>query len=387
LERSWNGTSGYSYSIPGAITLKFAFDKSQVIKFFAYVNKLEKTRLVQRDNKPNALVFFPKDNNLNIFLENGISGCYFDLAVSCTEDHCFSIDSSSFFNAISNFPVDEIQFAYVSDKNSLILGNKKTKVVLETSSPEDVEKSYMDAFVIASEYNELNSKNLHEAITNTVFCTAPEYDEFPYSSLLLFEEEELFHSVTSDKHRIAIFGNSYSEQKSLLLSKISCDLITSVLGFSEEHEYSFAKNKLFIKWHNGIFFTSCENNTYQSVFQNLVNFFQEAKDIFSVSIPRDELQKSMKFISSISSSHIVKFTFKDNILNLSAVTSGKGGASDKITLEENTVDFEATYLTSHLIKLLDHVEKNVVFHFKNYNDFSLLVVESKNTKYLIFPMQ
>jgi hypothetical protein len=72
---------------------------------------------------------------------------------------------------------------------------------------------------------------------------------------------------------------------------------------------------------------------------------------------------------------------------LSAVTSGKGGASDKITLEENTVDFEATYLTSHLIKLLDHVEKNVVFHFKNYNDFSLLVVESKNTKYLIFPMQ
>ncbi len=36
-----------------------------------------------------------------------------------------------------------------------------------------------------------------------------------------------------------------------------------------------------------------QNNTYQSVFQNLVNFFQEAKDIFSVSIPRDELQKSI----------------------------------------------------------------------------------------------
>lgn len=367
--------------------MKFAFDKSQVLKFLSFVNRIEKTRLVQKENKNNSLIFLPKDNNLNIFLENGISGCYFNLHTSCTSDESFSVDISTFFNSISNFPVDDIQFAYISDKNSLIMGNKKTKVVLETSLIDDAEKIYSNFFTTASEYNVLDAKNISEAINNTSFCTAPEYDEFPYSSLLLFEEDNLFHAVASDKHRIAIYGQTYRDQKSILLSKISSDLITSVLNFSDSFEYTITKSKFYIKWDDGVFFTSCENNTYQTVFQNLVNFFNDTKDIFSVTIPRDELQKSMKFISSISSSHTVNFSFKENTLNLSAVTSGKGGASDKITLEENVKDFGAMYLSNHIIKLLDHVSKNVIFNFKDYNDFALLIVESNQTKYLIFPMQ
>jgi len=95
----------------------------------------------------------------------------------------------------------------------------------------------------------------------------------------------------------------------------------------------------------------------------------------------------MKFISSISSSHTVNFSFKENTLNLSAATSGKGGASDKITLDKNVREFESMYLSNHIIKLLDHVDKNVIFNFKDYNNFSLLIVESNQTKYLIFPMQ
>lgn len=367
--------------------MKFAFDKSQVLKFLAFLNRIEKSRLVQKENKTTSLVFFPKDNNLSIFLESGISGCFFDLGISCSENESFSVDISSFFNAISNFPVDDIQFAYVSDKNSLIMGNKKTKVVLETSIVDDVDKLYSDFFTTASEYLSLDDKNLSEAINNTSFCTAPEYDEFPYSSLLLFEQDNLFHSVASDKHRIAIHGTIYNDQKSILISKLSSDLINSVLLFSNKFEYTITKSKFYIKWDSGVFFTSCENNTYQSVFQNLVNFFDDAQDIFSVRIPRDELQKSMKFISSISSSHTVNFSFKENTLNLSAVTSGKGGASDKIALEDNVNNFEAMYLSNHIIKLLDHVSKNVIFNFKDYNGFSLLIIESNQTKYLIFPMQ
>jgi len=367
--------------------LKFAFDKTQVLRFLSFLNRIEKSRLVQRENKNNSLVFFPKDNNLSIFLECGISGCYFDLHTSCTENDSFSVDISSFYNAISNFPVDDIQFAYISDKNSLIMGNKKTKVVLETSLVEDADKLHIDFFSTASEYNSLDAKNLSEAINNTSFCTAPEYDEFPYSSLLLFEDNNVFNSVASDKHRIALFGETYSEQKSILISKSSSDLINNVFLFSDKFQYTITKSKFYIKWDSGVFFTSCENNTYQSVFQNLVNFFNDAIDIFSITISRDELQKSMKFISSISSSHTVNFSFKSNTLNLSAVTSGKGGASDKIMLDVEVESFDAMYLSNHIIKLLDHVSKNVTFHFKDYNSFSLLIVESENTKYLVFPMQ
>ena len=140
--------------------MKFAFDKSQVLKFLSFVNRIEKTRLVQKENKNNSLIFLPKDNNLNIFLENGISGCYFNLHTSCTLDESFSVDISTFFNSISNFPVDDIQFAYISDKNSLIMGNKKTKVVLETSLIDDAEKIYSDFFTTASEYNVLDAKNI-----------------------------------------------------------------------------------------------------------------------------------------------------------------------------------------------------------------------------------
>jgi len=367
--------------------LKFTFDKSQVLKFIGFLNRIEKSRLAQKENKNNSLVFLPRNNNLNIFLENGISGCFFDLHINCSEDQSFSVDINSFFNSISNIPVDEIQFAYISDKNSLIMGNKKTKVVLETSIIDDIDKLYSDFFTTASEYNSLDAKNLSEAINNTAFCTAPEYDEFPYSSLLLFEENSLFHGVSSDKHRIAIYGETYKDQKSILISKISSELINSVLHFSDTFQYTITKSKFYISWNDGIFFTSCENNTYQSVFQNLVNFFNDAQDIFSISIPRDELQKSMKFISSISSSHTVNFSFKENTLNLSAATSGKGGASDKITLDKNVKEFESMYLSNHIIKLLDHVDKNVIFNFKDYNNFSLLIVESNQTKYLIFPMQ
>ena len=126
--------------------MKFKISKSSVSSLFSFLNKLEKLRLVQKDNKSDNLIFYGSDSQLLVFLDNGLSSCFFKLDVEVTNPTSFSTDISTFYNSLTAFPTDDIQFAYIVESNSLIFGNKKSRVNVFTNTVEDVEKLFKSTF-------------------------------------------------------------------------------------------------------------------------------------------------------------------------------------------------------------------------------------------------
>jgi len=56
------------------------------------------------------------------------------------------------------------------------------------------------------DFYKLDVDKFNELIKYTSFSCAPDYDEFPYSSIMIFGEENNFSGQSSDKHRISLYG-------------------------------------------------------------------------------------------------------------------------------------------------------------------------------------
>ena len=369
--------------------MKFKISKLSVSSLFSFLNKLEKLRLVQKDNKSDNLIFYGSDSQLLVFLDNGLSSCFYKLDVEVTNPTSFSTDVSTFYNSLTAFPTDDIQFAYIPESNSLIFGNKKSRVNVFTNTVEDVEKLFKSTFEYPMcDFYKLDVDKFNELIKYTSFSCAPDYDEFPYSSIMIFGDDNNFSGQSSDKHRISLYGDKYTDQKSYLLSKTSSDLIANIISEFDNFEYSVCKGKFILTWNSGTLITTCENNEYQNVFHNFSKFFDESELLFSFSLEKQEILKSLKFIGNISNSHIVEFNFSSQSLVLTSKSNDKGGALDKIVLTEAAPDLKVSYLSNHLTKVLEVLNEKVInFNIYNYNDFNLLMVECTNFKHLIFPME
>jgi DNA polymerase III sliding clamp (beta) subunit (PCNA family) len=173
-----------------------------------------------------------------------------------------------------------------------------------------------------------------------------------------------------------------------LLSKASSELIANMITEFDNFEYSVCKGKFILTWNSGTLITTCETNEYQNVFHNFSKFFDESELLFSFSLEKQEILKSLKFIGNISNSHIVEFNFSSLSLVLTSKSNDRGGALDKIVLAEPAPDLKVSYLSNHLTKVLEVLNEKIInFNIYNYNDFNLLMVECTNFKHLIFPME
>ena len=83
----------------------------------------------------------------------------------------------------------------------------------ESSKPKS--SKVFNSFNISSEVNfdKLNYSNFTDALKLTSFSCAPDIDEHPYTSILMFIDKNEFNCCSSDKHRISIYGKKYTNQK------------------------------------------------------------------------------------------------------------------------------------------------------------------------------
>ncbi len=103
--------------------MKFKLNKAEHLICFALLNKVEKSKLSMRENKAasSSLIFHSIDGKLYVQSENNFCSSKFLLKnVQSTENGTFGLDISSFFNALSNFPTEEVQFIYNPEDNLLI---------------------------------------------------------------------------------------------------------------------------------------------------------------------------------------------------------------------------------------------------------------------------
>ena len=233
----------------------------------------------------------------------------------------------------------------------------------------------------------LDTQNLSSAIRHTSFSCAPDFDEYPYSSIMFFVDKDKFNAQSSDKHRISVFGEKFAGQQSFLLSKNQAELSLNFLP-KENAEYVIYKNKLVIFWDNGGFSTSLEANTHQSIYNSFSDFFTESKFVCSVTLEKSSVIKSLKFISSISSSSNFFIKIANKELILSSSKNDQGAVIDKIILDEKIDEIQASFLFNHFMKALDILmNDNIKIDFMDYRSYTICVMQTSNYSHLIFPFE
>jgi DNA polymerase III sliding clamp (beta) subunit (PCNA family) len=371
--------------------LKFKLDKLEHLHKFQLFNKIEKLKLATRENKTvssESLIFHTIDNKLYIYISNGISSAYSYICEVEDDFRSFAVDASSFTNALSNFPSNEIQFSILFDENQLVFGNKKTRVSLKTSNVESENINFHDLFLLENNtFLDLDVNNLLNAIKYSSFSCAPDYDEYPYTSIMFFIKDNIFNTQSSDKHRISMFGQKYDGDSSFLISKAQAELMKEFISKTSS-KYTVHKGKFYILWENGGFSCAIENNTHQSVYNTFNQFFDNSELITSFEINKNDILKSLRFISSISSNHNFFMKSSGSQLIFSSSNNEKGAVIDKIQLSEEIVEFEASYLVNHFIKVLDIINKeDTTLSFYDYNGYTICIVEDLDFKHLMFPME
>jgi DNA polymerase III sliding clamp (beta) subunit (PCNA family) len=364
--------------------LKFKLNKAEHLVCFALLNKIEKSKLSMRENKASSssLIFHSIDGKLYIQSENNFCSSKFLIKnVEPTVSGTFGLDISNFYNALSNFPTEEVQFIYNTEENILLFGNKKTRVSLSTVPLDNFVINFSDI----DEKLDITESEFVQSIKMTSFSCAPDFDEHPYTSILWFIEDGKINSQSSDKHRISVFGNKYNLQQSYLLSKTISDIVLFYIDKISNVVFSLHNSKLHLTWDGGELSCNLEKNTYEKVFLNFNQFF-DYKFNLSLDLEKEALIKSVKFVSNIANSHMINLTLDINKLVISATSNEKNAVVDTLEVENYEV-LSVSYVSSHLIRVLDLLDsKKIKLNFIKHNDFILLMLEAENFKHILFPM-
>ena len=143
---------------------------------------------------------------------------------------------SGIYGVSSNSVVEEVK---ESQTKKLIEEDSDTESSVKTDDEADV-------FTDEDEFEELKKLNKTK-LKLTSFSCAPDIDEHPYTSILMFIDKNEFNCCSSDKHRISIYGKKYTNQNSHLLPKSSADLLLSFVNKNDEFDFTIYKNKFFLK--------------------------------------------------------------------------------------------------------------------------------------------
>lgn len=373
--------------------MKFKLNKTEHLSKVQLLNKISKNKITLNENKAiasDSLVFYCLDNKIYVYSSNSISSSMLYLCDFQDEFYNFGVESNLFNNAFSNFPADEIQFVFANEENQLVFGNKKTRVALSTLQANNFDEILNSIFFLSEDikFKKLDVENLINLIKFSAFSCAPDFDEHPYSSIMFFLKDGEFNSQSSDKHRISIFGSRFSNEQSYLIAKNQAELLLNFLNKDEAYTYCIFKNKLIIKWQNNIFVTSLENNSYQSVYNSFNKFFDESKHVTSFTIDKNQVIKSLRFISNITSSHTFNLRTNGNELIISSSRDDKGAVADKILLDEAVDSIDVSYLINHFIKALEIVNlEQITLAFNDYNGYTICVLHDMHFNHIMFPME
>jgi DNA polymerase III sliding clamp (beta) subunit (PCNA family) len=361
--------------------VKFKLNKSDHLSFFGLLNKFEKTKINVKENSlsgNDSLIFYSFNNKFNVFVNTIF--CQSNWKIMDTEEEfCFALDSYTFYNAFNNFPADEVQFVYNSEDNSLIFGNKKTRVALKTtpcSTPEEMK---------FKDLKNLNTDKFLEAIRYSSFSCSNEADEYPYNSINV-SFGNIVNAQSSDKHRISLFGD-VDFDNSYVISKSSADISTLFINTLGNVQYSINSNKLNLLWGDIYLIVSLGSKADTGVFKTLKNF-KTAKELDQTMINKSELAQSVKFISGITNSIKTEFVFDGDKLTLSSQNNEKGAVVDTLNLKKPVKSITVSYLSSHLLKILDILpEKDLTITLLDFNSFVLMSLTSGEFTHILFPME
>ena len=372
--------------------MKIKLNKKDHLVKFQLLSKIEKNKIETHENKTigsDKLIFTHKDGKLYLYISNNVSSAYSYLSDVDTEFKDFALDILKFTTAFTNFTSDEMQCVYTDEDNQVKFGNKTSRGSLTVSpvsaSASDFEYDFQKNSGL--EWKKLDKASLLDSIKYTSFSCAPDYDQYPYTSLMLFLSNGKFNAQSNDMHRVSLYGEDFENQQSYLIDKQNAELLASFIPNEIDCEYLIHKGKIYVTWAGGGFCTSLENNNHAEEYNKFIKPLIESKEVLSVTIDKNLILKSIKFISTVSCSQNINLVFQGSELILSSKGTDGSEILDKISLEAEVASVDANFLNKSILKALEIINDNQInINILELNNFYILSIYNSFFKHIILPI-
>ncbi len=272
------------------------------------------------------------------------------------------------------------------EENNLKIKSGKTKYSLPTTPPEDFPKMYPfpqdNAFLISGQ-------ELQNAINKTLYAASKEESRFALQGALFKTvDNNQMDVVATDGHRLALYNTQKTGagEFSIIIPQKSLNELKKLLTGMEDVEVAATTQHAFFKSQEWILMSRLLEGAFPDYTQVLPTEFSR-----EIKVNKKELIEAVKRVSAVveGDTKPVKFTLKENKLELKSFSPEYGEAIDEIDIEYNQEEFTIGFNAKYIIDAVDVIDEDeILIKFTTPNAQTLIEpVEAKNYKAVVMPME
>lgn len=366
--------------------MKITFSRTSTLPILKQALKTCNTK--SKGKADSEFLVYSEDNVLKITSINEISEQTIVLPheqMDNGDDFKFSINAALFLEFFNQFPEDKIQCVYKEDDNTLIAGNKKTKMAFPCGKGDDF-SSFQT--LLADDEFDIESNLFMALIKNTYFSVSSDWQNSPLTSLKFTVDFNHVRAESCDLGRISIASKeshlNCNKSHVFLIPKEAVDFLSSLNIQDGKIKIYPCKKHFKISWGNTIYISLLEGSHN---FPDL-NVWIEKPTVAKIKILSSELQNALKLSSLIAKDSYIKLQLDDK-LHISAADDSVGMLKYSLDCEE--IEGKCETLVSHrsFLKYFDLFQDlKLEFEFKEINENSYgILCKNKDVNHMIFPVK
>jgi DNA polymerase-3 subunit beta len=262
----------------------------------------------------------------------------------------------------------------------------KTKYSLPTVNPEDYPQMYPfpedTAFLISG-------AELQNAINKTLYAASKEESRYALQGDLFKSRDSYIDVVATDGHRLALYTTEREGQSDINIEVVipqkSLNELKKLLTGMEDVEIAATSQYAFFKTKEWVLMTRLLEGAFPDYTQVIPSEFS-----IEITLDKKEVLESVKRVSAVVEGDVkpIKFTLKNNLLELRSFSQEFGEAVDEIEIDYEGEEFVIGFNAKYVIEALEALdEEKFYMKFTNPNAQTLVQpVESEKYKAIIMPM-
>ncbi len=272
------------------------------------------------------------------------------------------------------------------DENNLKIKSGKTKYSLPTVNPEDFPQMYPfpedNAFIVSGE-------DLQKAINKTLYAASKEESRYALQGALFKSKDSIIDVVATDGHRLALYTINREGVSDVNIDVVvpqkSLNELKKLLTGMEDVQIAATEQYIFFKTKEWILMSRLLEGAFPDYTQVIPNEFS-----IEILLNKKETLEAVKRVSAVieGDAKPVKFTLKENLLELRSFSPEYGEAIDEIEIkyegDEFVIGFNAKYIID-AIEVID--EDSFLMKFTNPNAQTMIEpYENKQYRAIVMPM-
>jgi len=289
----------------------------------------------------------------------------------------------------NSIKVHHATFAVLSDESYPIITVPKTKSPTEDNSSGEFYSN--KAFSVTGD-------QLVKFLEKSKFAASASKDTIAVNCVRLVLKPDYIEMVSTDSHRLLYLKEEVSseieKEASIPLDTVNtiCKLLKD---YDKEINLGFAGDILTISWENAAFSsktTAVPFPDYRAIIQKTLTSDDQDPNRKKMEFNKSELTDALKRVITVAKTNIdskfgAKFSFKDKILEINAISAGRGKINQKVHMLKTGEDFFASLNCKYLAEYLDNIGDNPLVKGTDAGSmFEVIETGKENYKYILMPL-